>query len=170
MQNIEDLKNWINDHRELLDKGDFQGLYNDFFFNGQPQCLLSILLELSGFDIDYILNHFKDEIPDYSFCGNMASPIINKPYNLSGVITIPKNISKIGIEAFRNQTKVTKYVILNDNISQITPSAFNISDGFTKKIIEFTGTTQRFKEAIKWKLHPLGGISKVICSDGEITW
>lgn len=167
MYDINELKNWINDHRELLNKDDFQALYYEFFHNGEPQCLLSILLELSGFDINYILSHFKDEIPDYSFCGDMASSIINKPYILSGVITIPKNISRIGIEAFRNQNKVTKYIILNDNVSQIKSSAFKLYNG-SKKIIEFAGTKGTFAKAVGHAR--LEGISKVICSDGEITW
>lgn len=168
MYDINDLKNWVYNHQELINKGDFQALYYEFFHNGEPQCLLSVLLELSGFDISYILNHFKDEIPNYSFCGDLTSTLINKPYILSGVITIPKNISKIETDAFRGQTQVTKYVILNNNISQIKPSAFRLKTG-TKKIIEFTGTRARFKKAIL-NASSLDSISKVICSDGEITW
>ena len=161
---ISKLKNFLSEHKDDLDDGNINKLYDAFLNNyGMPQSALTHLLLDSGIDV---FNLIKHEIPIYMCKGFLPTKLYPDGLVLTGTIHINSSIDDIKPEAFARQEKLDKIYIDNPNIQRIFNNAFSRCGDLS---IYFKNTKVRFSEVLADGLRPIFNTNlSVYCIDGEI--
>lgn len=155
---VETLKKFFTKNKVLIDKNDFDALYQERFLSRDIQFTseLTSILYKSGINP---IPYFKETIPKF-----FMFQITEYMDSLPSKITFTPNIKTIGYGAFQDCPWLEEVTFNN---KELTFSKLSF-DGMDSLVINYPGTKEEFNkcktEAMSFHVEDL----KIICSDGTI--